>query len=139
MKKCMAALRMLVYGKVVDVVDEYTEMGEGTCIEAMVKFTYTMIKVFGPEYLREQTIEDTKKLMDVEAERGFLGMLGSIDCIHWQWKTAQKVCVANTKITPNTPQIILEVVGSKDLWIWHGGFPQRHQCVSALYAVQETL
>lgn len=48
MQKCMAALTMLTYGTAGHVVDEVVRMGEGTCIEAMVKFSYTVVKVFEP-------------------------------------------------------------------------------------------
>jgi hypothetical protein len=28
----------------------------------------------------------TGKLLSINEERGFLGMIGSIDCMHWEWK-----------------------------------------------------
>jgi hypothetical protein len=59
-------------------------MSESTCIEAMYNFCSVAIAVFGEVYLREQTIEDTACLLPINEKRGFPGMLGIIDCIHWQ-------------------------------------------------------
>lgn len=52
----------------------------------MKKFTKAMIKIFGSEYLRAPIDEDAKRLMVESEERGSLGMLGSIDSMHWTWK-----------------------------------------------------
>ena len=40
-----------------------------------------VIEVFGPEYLRRPTVEDTEHFLQVGEARGFPGMLGSIDCL----------------------------------------------------------
>ena len=45
-----------------------------------------VIEVFGPEYLRRPTVEDTERFLQVGEARGFPGMLGSIDCMHWRWE-----------------------------------------------------
>ncbi|XP_048620144.1 uncharacterized protein LOC125590576 [Brassica napus] len=37
-------------------------------------------------YLRRPTPEDLQRLLDVGEVRGFPGMVGSIDCMHWEWK-----------------------------------------------------
>ncbi|XP_026419600.1 uncharacterized protein LOC113315548 [Papaver somniferum] len=41
---------------------------------------------FGERYLREPTPEDVQRLLDENPERGFPGMLGSVDCMQWPWK-----------------------------------------------------
>uniref|UniRef100_A0A0D3AMD4 DDE Tnp4 domain-containing protein n=1 Tax=Brassica oleracea var. oleracea TaxID=109376 RepID=A0A0D3AMD4_BRAOL len=38
------------------------------------------------EYLRRPTTEDLQRLLDIGEIRGFPGMVGSIDCMHWEWK-----------------------------------------------------
>ena len=53
----------------------------GDCIWR--RFAKVIIRVFGPEYLRAPNEEDTKKLMACNCIRGWPGMLGSIDCMHW--------------------------------------------------------
>ncbi|KAK1649259.1 hypothetical protein QYE76_067064 [Lolium multiflorum] len=85
-QKCSAAIRMLSYGMAVDIFDEYLRMGENTCIESIYRFCRAVIIVFREHYCREPTVEDTRRLLSINESRGFLGMIGSIDCMHWEWK-----------------------------------------------------
>ena len=77
---------MLAYGVPGDLIDEYVRMSESTCLESLYKFCKAVIAVFGPEYLREPTAEDTACLLAMNASMGFPGMLDSIGCMHWEWK-----------------------------------------------------
>ncbi|XP_074342451.1 uncharacterized protein LOC141679991 [Apium graveolens] len=49
--------------------------------------------------------------------------MGSIDCMHWQWKNCPKawkgMFMSGHK---GVATIILEAVASSDLWIWHAFF-----------------
>ena len=54
-----------------DLIDEYVRMSESTCLESLYKFCKAVIAVFGPEYLREPTAEDTARLLAMNASRGF--------------------------------------------------------------------
>ena len=144
MQKCTAALRTLAYGKAADAIDEYVRMGESTCIEAMEHFAYAVVKVFGPKYLREPNADDTARLLTLGEARGFPGMLGSVDCMHWQWKNCPTGLRGQYQGHSKEATIVLEAVASQDWWIWHAffwhaWFPQRYQCVLALSPVQETL
>ncbi|CAL8170435.1 unnamed protein product [Prunus armeniaca] len=38
------------------------------------------------EYLRKPTPRDLQRLLQKAEARDFSGMIGSIDCMHWQWK-----------------------------------------------------
>ncbi|XP_057779561.1 uncharacterized protein LOC130998146 [Salvia miltiorrhiza] len=58
-----------------------------------------------------------------EAKHGFPGMLGSLDCMHWAWKNYLVAWHdAYTREDQGESTIILEVVASQDLWIWHAIF-----------------
>ena len=46
-------------------------------------FAKMIIKLFGKIYLRAPNEEDTVRLMAANENRGWPGMLGSIDCMHW--------------------------------------------------------
>jgi hypothetical protein len=85
-QKCTAAIRMLPYGVVSDYVDEYIRMSESSCLEAMYMFCRAVIAVFGEQYMRQPTAKDTTRLLSINYSRGFPGMFGSIECMHWEWK-----------------------------------------------------
>jgi hypothetical protein len=61
-KKCSAAIHMLAYGVVGDLIDEYLRMSKTTCLESMNKYCKAVIVVFGTIYLREPTVEDTARM-----------------------------------------------------------------------------
>ena len=77
---------MLAYGVSGDLIDEYLRMSETTCLDSMYKFCKAVIAVFGEVYLRQPTAADTAQLLSINEARGFPGMIGSIGCMHWEWK-----------------------------------------------------
>nr|XP_029150776.1 uncharacterized protein LOC112770436 [Arachis hypogaea] len=92
LQKCTAAIRMLAYRVGADVVDDYVRIGKSTIIEYLKKFVEGVISVFEDEYLRKPKPNDVQRLLQMAEGRGFAGML------------------------------VLEVVASSDLWIWHAFF-----------------
>uniref|UniRef100_A0A0D3ACU6 Uncharacterized protein n=1 Tax=Brassica oleracea var. oleracea TaxID=109376 RepID=A0A0D3ACU6_BRAOL len=86
LQKCTAAIRVLAYGAAADTVDEYLRLGETTTRLCVKKFAEEIIYLFGDEYLRRPTPADLQRLLDIGEHRGFPGMIGSIDCMHWEWK-----------------------------------------------------
>nr|XP_029732097.1 uncharacterized protein LOC115268186 [Aedes albopictus] len=133
-QKCTAALRQLAYGSPSDAIDEYVRMGESTARKCLVEFCKTVIHIFGDEYLRSPTNEDLLRLLRTGEERGFPGMLGSLDCTHWQWKNCPTAWAGQYKGKEKKPTIILEVVASYDLWIWHAfsGMPGSNNDINVL-------
>ncbi|XP_033147804.1 uncharacterized protein LOC103867821 [Brassica rapa] len=86
LQKCTSAIRMLAYGKAGDANDEYLRLAASTALLCLENFTDAIILLFGGEYLRRPTPEDLQRLLDAGEARGFPGMIGSIDCMHWEWK-----------------------------------------------------
>ena len=108
---------MLSYGVVADFMDEYVRIAETTTITSMKKICCSSDCYFLEEYLRSPNNEDIARLLAHSQNRGFLGMLGSIDCMHWKWKncpTAWKGMYCGHVRQPTT---ILEAVASYDIWI----------------------
>jgi hypothetical protein len=58
-------------------------MGESQAIKCVKRFAIAIVRVFNEEYLRTPNAQDTARLLEFKKNRGFPGMLGSIDCMHW--------------------------------------------------------
>nr|GEW25084.1 hypothetical protein [Tanacetum cinerariifolium] len=80
------------------------------------------------EYLRKPNENDLSRLLHVGEERGFPGMIGSIDCMHWQWKNCPTAWAGQYAGRSGKPTIILEAIASYDLWIWHAFFGTPGSC-----------
>ncbi|XP_071715185.1 uncharacterized protein [Rutidosis leptorrhynchoides] len=70
------------------------------------------------------TSSDIARLYSAHEEKhGFKGMLGSIDCMHWQWRNCPVAWKGQyTSGHQKHPTIVLEAVASYDTWIWHAFF-----------------
>uniref|UniRef100_A0A0D3AS20 No apical meristem-associated C-terminal domain-containing protein n=1 Tax=Brassica oleracea var. oleracea TaxID=109376 RepID=A0A0D3AS20_BRAOL len=86
LQKCIAAIRVLAYGSSADAVDEYLRLGETTARSCVEHFVEGIIYLFDDEYLRRPTPADLQRQLYIGEYRGFPGMIGSIDCMHWGWK-----------------------------------------------------
>ncbi|XP_028118239.1 uncharacterized protein LOC114315829 [Camellia sinensis] len=84
LQKMTSAMRILSYGVTADAVDDYIRIGESTAIQSLQHFCNSIIEIFGPEYLRSPTSIDIARLLVIREVRGFLSMLGSLDCMHWE-------------------------------------------------------
>jgi len=134
LQKVVVAFRMLAYGVRADALDKYICIGESTALEALRKFVVAVVEVFGPEYMRLPNEQDTARLLAIGASRGFPGMLGSIDCMHWSWKNCPTAWHGMSRGHKKEPTIILEAIASTDLWIWHAffGMPGSHNDINVL-------
>ncbi|XP_018462223.1 uncharacterized protein LOC108833285 [Raphanus sativus] len=122
LQKVTAVFRMLAYGLSADATDEYIKIGESTAIESMKRFCRAIVEIFSEEYLRSPTHADVSRLLHIGERRGFPGMLGSLDCMHWKWKNCPTAWAGQYADRSGSPTIILEAVADYDLWIWHAYF-----------------
>ncbi|KAL5579011.1 hypothetical protein UlMin_011453 [Ulmus minor] len=121
-QKIIAVFRMLAYGLPADASDEYIKIGESTTIESLKRFCRAVVEVFAEWYLRSPNANDVARLLHVGEQRGFLGMLGSLNCMHWKWKNCPTAWAGQYAGRSGSPTIILEVIADYDLWIWHAFF-----------------
>ncbi|KAJ0912861.1 putative harbinger transposase-derived protein [Helianthus annuus] len=97
-------------------------MSETVTRDSLIKFVEGVISCFSQEYLRRPNDDDLARLLHVGAERGFPGMVGSIDCMHWEWKNCPTAWDGQYAGRSGKPTVILEAIASYDLWIWHAFF-----------------
>jgi hypothetical protein len=50
------------------------------------RFCQAVVLVYSTTYRRSPNKKDAKRLLKVAEERGFPGMMGSLDFMHWAWK-----------------------------------------------------
>ncbi|WVZ50925.1 hypothetical protein U9M48_002130 [Paspalum notatum var. saurae] len=128
LQKVVASMRILAYGVPADATDEYVQIGESTAREALIHFCSAVITAFGKEYLHSPTHTDVAHLLQEGEARGFPGMLGSIDCMHWEWRHYPTSWKGMFTGRGKHPTMILEAAASHDLWIWHAYFGLPGSC-----------
>ena len=114
---------MLAYGTPADLMDETFGVAESTAMESMINFVQGVRYIFGQQYLRRPNEQDIQRLLQFGEAHGFPGMLGSLDCMHWEWQNCPVAWKGQyVRGCYGVPTIMLEAVASKDLWIWHAFF-----------------
>ncbi|XP_026452401.1 uncharacterized protein LOC113352853 [Papaver somniferum] len=123
LQKMIAAVWMLAYGLPADILDEYIQIGESTAVESLKRFCDAIIGIYEKEYLRKPNENDIARLLKEAESRGFPGMIGSLDCMHWHWENCPTAWHGtHTNGFKRVPTLILEAVASQNLWIWHAFF-----------------
>lgn len=86
LKKLAAAVCMLASGCPADSIDDWIGVAESICIQSLKKFVKAIIQIFGEKNLQAPNEEDIARLLEMGAWKGFPGLIGSINCMHWKWK-----------------------------------------------------
>ncbi|XP_021733024.1 uncharacterized protein LOC110699819 [Chenopodium quinoa] len=81
-----------------------------------------------PDVVDEYLHEDLRRILHQNELRGFPSMIGSIDCMHWEWKNCPTAWKAQYAGRSKTATLILEAVADQDLWIWHAFFGMPGSC-----------
>lgn len=73
-QKIVGVFRMLAYGVPADNVDDVVSLAESTMNEAFKHFVRAVVEIFGEQYLRSPTVDDTKWLFAMNKAGGFPGI-----------------------------------------------------------------
>jgi len=127
-------MKMLAYGTAADSFDDVLKMGESTVLQTVKEFVKIVHSVYGPEFLRPPNQQEFEHILRSNEARGFPGMIGSIDCMHWEWANCPTSWHGMYKGYKGKPTMILEAVATKDLRIWHAffGLPGSHNDINVL-------
>lgn len=137
-QKVTAALRILCYGVPTDSTDDYICIGKTTSFRYLKLYCETIVNHFGPNFLRKPTQEDVQRITAENTKRGFPGMLGSLDCVHWTWHACPVEWAGQYKGDYPKPTVILEASATYDCWFWHAFFwlPGSNNNLNVLYKSQ---
>ncbi|GKA01413.1 reverse transcriptase domain-containing protein [Tanacetum coccineum] len=135
--KCTSAIRQLAYGTSPDAFDEYLQVVERCSRECLWNFTKCIYILYVEEFLRKPTLDDVQHVYELhERKHGLPGMLGSIDCMHWEWTKCPKSLHGQFKrLDKKYLTIMLEAVADQLMWIWHAyfGVPGANNDLNVLY------
>ncbi|CAL8118706.1 unnamed protein product [Prunus armeniaca] len=106
-QKLIVVFRMLAYGCSADSTNEYCRLGESTALECLRKFCSVIEAVYGQWYLRSLNSANLYRLLHKASSRGFPGMLGNLDCMHWEWKNCPTAWVDQFTGCKHKPTIVL--------------------------------
>ena len=119
LQRLTAVIRILAYGIAFDAVHDYTGVQELLARNCTYAFCDWIAAKYGSTHLGVWTKEAIKKEMDINAERGFPGMLGSLDCTHWIWKNCPYPWQGQFYDRSGHKSVIAEAVAGSDLYFWH--------------------
>ena len=103
-------------------------MSEVTISKYLKKFAVGVVELYGEKYLRSPTEEDIMMYCNKNAERGFPGMFGSIDCVHFEWDMCPSAFHGQHRNKDKEITNILEAIATHDTWIWHAFFGMPGSC-----------
>ncbi|XP_026458955.1 uncharacterized protein LOC113359559 [Papaver somniferum] len=106
-------------GVAADSLDDYTQMDTATIYMYVKKFMDALLWIFNDHYMRLPTTGDTRRLLAQNEARGFPGMLGSLDCTHWEWRLCPTEEAGRHVGHIKKPNLVLQEVASHDRWFWH--------------------
>jgi hypothetical protein len=114
---------MIAYGTPMNELDENLKIVASTALECLGKFSQGVIDVFGEQYLRPPNQDEVEQLLQFGEPCSFPDMLGSIDCMYWQWKNYPVAWRGGfTRGDKGVPTMILEAVASHNIRMWHAFF-----------------
>ncbi|CAM8989485.1 unnamed protein product [Rhodiola kirilowii] len=110
-------------------------MGESTTLKCLNKWCTQIVHHYKDRYLRSPNPADLSRLLARAEHRGFPGMIGSINCMHWEWKNCPTAWQGSYSGQKGRPAIILEAVALYNTWIWHSfiGVPGAQNDLNVLY------
>jgi Plant transposon protein len=122
LQKACSALRLLTSGVSSSEHDDKYCMASSTGLEGMKRFCLAINEIYAEESLRHPSMHDIKRLLDEGEAAGFPGYIGSIDCMHWEWKNRPSGWKGMFQGKSRTPTVVLEAIADHSTRFWHFNF-----------------
>jgi hypothetical protein len=124
--KILCSLKLLAYGVLGSVFQDYFQIGETTALLCCEKVSHIVSHnaELCKKFLRMPTRKDAQRVSSLhERIHGIVGMLGSLDCMHIPWKNCPKAWQGQFVCGKlGYPTIVLEALADYNLWFWHVAF-----------------
>ncbi|KAD3642089.1 hypothetical protein E3N88_31313 [Mikania micrantha] len=140
LQKCTYAIRQLAYGTSSDSFDEYFQTSEKMGRECIYKFCKGVIILYVKKYLRKPNSHDIQQIYTFhEGVHGFPGMLGSLDCTHWEWDNCPTAWLGQFQRGDHHARSCC-VSRSLDMacLLWCIGIEQRYNCSRSVVDLQQS-
>jgi Plant transposon protein len=121
-QKVCSSVRLLTSGVSPNEQDDKYRMAPSTGMECLKRFCLSVNAIYSNVALRHPTVDDINRLLDEGKAAGFPGCLGSIDCMHWQWKNCPSAWKGIFQGKESVPTIILEAIADHSTRFWHFNF-----------------
>ena len=118
MMKVAASLKVLSYGTSFDAQDEYCSLSETAVSESLDHFCAGIIKLYS-KYLKCPDIQELAAIMEENSARLCPGLIGSLDCMAWEWKNCPLAHRGQYQGKEGVSTISLEAVCNRNLYIIH--------------------
>ena len=113
--KLLACLRVLVTGLSMAQVADIYKIGRQT-VDRMFSDFISVVPVALAEFTAFPSDEEAKKIcQEHEEQHGFKGMLGSLDCLHWEWHQCMLIDKYAYCGKSGKPSIVLEAICKRNL------------------------
>ena len=119
LQRLTAVIKILAYGIPFDGVKEYTGVSKIIAMKCTYAFCDWLAAKYLDTHLGVWTPEAMDKELEMNAKRGFSGMLGSIDCTQWVWKNCPHPFQGQFQDREGKRSVIAEAIGGSDMYFRH--------------------
>jgi len=123
--KILISLKYLAYGTSVNAFRDYFQLGESTAMECVKQFIHGIhhSKELNSKFFNLMSPADAKRIEALHyKEHGVRGMVGSLDCSHFQWGNCPVAYQGQYQGKEGRPTVVVEAVSDYSLYAWHAVF-----------------
>lgn len=121
-QKTTATMRLFAFWISNDSMDQMLGMTKLTIQESMVRFCKAVVEFFESGYLRSPNYDDMRRVLQRSKQRGFPGIIVSMDCTKWNWNACLTSWQGKYSGKEKVFTVTLQAIDDELLRIWHAFF-----------------